>query len=184
MDKNMQKTCSKCHNSKPLNEFCENKTAKFGVSSSSKVCQSAYNKEYRKKNREALLQADRDRYANNTEALKAKSASYKARNRDYYNNYNKTYYRLNKHKFFAANSKRRKTISKSTPNWLSDLQKQQIEDIYWLAQDLKAVSGEVYHVDHIVPLQGKKVCGLHVPWNLQILPADLNLQKSNNYEGF
>jgi hypothetical protein len=178
----MQKTCNRCHNSKPLNEFCKNKTAKFGVSSSCKVCQSAYNKEYRQKNRDSLLQADRDRYANNTEELKAKAAKYKTENREYYDAYNKSYYRLNKHKFLAANSKRRKVIVRATPDWLSGLHKQQIEDTYWLAQDLKSTSGEVYHVDHIIPLQGKNVCGLHVPWNLQVLPADLNLHKSNNYE--
>ena len=66
------------------------------------------------------------------------------------------------------------------PQWLSEPDKGRIEDFYWFAQDLYKVTGEVYHVDHIVPLQGKTVCGLHVPWNLQILPADLNLSKGNN----
>jgi hypothetical protein len=68
-----------------------------------------------------------------------------------------------------------------TPSWLDSQMKQQIEVEYSLAAWCTEVMNEPYHVDHIVPLQGKTVSGLHVPWNLQVLTAKLNQQKSNHF---
>jgi cytochrome c5 len=86
----------------------------------------------------------------------------------------------------ALNSRRQshraRRIKEAQPSWLLPEHIQEMTNLYWLAQDLKAVSGVMYHVDHIVPLRGKNVCGLHVPWNLQVLPADVNIRKSNKME--
>lgn len=79
-------------------------------------------------------------------------------------------------KHSALRSRRSK---QATPKWLTPEQKQEIVAIYEHMRDCRAVTGEDYHVDHIVPLKGKNVCGLHVPWNLQVLPACVNLSKSN-----
>ena len=79
-------------------------------------------------------------------------------------------------------SHRNRRLLKAQPKWLSKADMQAMQYVYWLAQDLKYTTGEVYHVDHIVPLRGKNVCGLHVPWNIQILPADVNRRKSNKME--
>lgn len=91
----------------------------------------------------------------------------------------KEWKQTNPHLVLAYKAKRRAAKLKAQPSWLTDEHLKQIADTYWLAKDLEAISGEQYHVDHIVPLQGKDVCGLHVPWNLQVLPADINLKKSN-----
>lgn len=57
-----------------------------------------------------------------------------------------------------------------------------IKEIYKQAKKLSKETGIEYHVDHIAPLQGELICGLHVEWNLEIIPATENLKKSNKFE--
>lgn len=84
-----------------------------------------------------------------------------------------------------ALSAKRKALKKSaTPKWLSKDQLNQIKEFYILAQELAWLNqdGKPFHVDHIVPLQHGDVCGLHVPWNLQLLSQQDNLSKLNSFD--
>ena len=106
-------------------------------------------------------------------------ARYKNSRGDYVRKYQKTYRKLYPEKVNAHAMARYTACTKSTPKWLTSAQKEEIEKFYWLAKDCGTTSGQSYQVDHIVPLRGKTVCGLHVPWNLQVLPADINQSKGN-----
>jgi hypothetical protein len=88
--------------------------------------------------------------------------------------YKKVWKQKNPAKVRAANMARKRGLKKATPPWLTREQWAEMNEIY-ISCPLN------HHVDHIVPLRGKNICGLHVPWNLQHLPADENMAKSNNF---
>lgn len=78
---------------------------------------------------------------------------------------------------YAAHSRTRQSKKRmACPSWVD---KNQIEEIYLRRQEISNDTGVEYHVDHYYPLRGKTICGLHVPWNLQIITAEENAAKGN-----
>ena len=67
----------------------------------------------------------------------------------------------------------------ATPSWLTEDQLTDMARLHELCRKFEQLMPAKYHVDHIIPLQGKTVCGLNVPWNLQILEAKANIRKGN-----
>lgn len=68
---------------------------------------------------------------------------------------------------------------KRYPAWADDTK---IQEVYALARLLSETTGVVHHVDHVIPLQGRRVSGLHVHNNLQAIPAAANQRKFNHFE--
>jgi hypothetical protein len=81
----------------------------------------------------------------------------------------------------ADTAKRRIAKLNRTPKWLTAVDFERIENEYKLAAILTKLWGEPWHVDHVIPLQGKMVSGLHVPSNLQVLRGKDNIKKANGY---
>ena len=85
-----------------------------------------------------------------------------------------------KRKFHIAT--RRARLAKAIPAWLTAYDHQQMLAMYVKASRLTVETGEPHNVDHIIPMQGRNVCGLHVPNNLQVLSRRENLRKSNRFD--
>jgi 5-methylcytosine-specific restriction endonuclease McrA len=100
-------------------------------------------------------------------------------NREDYRRRNSAYDVLHKAERAAREGFRRAQKLNATPTWLTEAQKTEILALYQLREQLSLEKGIIYHVDHIVPLINKDVCGLHVPWNLRVVTEEENLKKGN-----
>lgn len=108
---------------------------------------------------------------------------WKSRNPDKVKSYNKKsgakWAANNKGKRNAIDMRRKAGLIQRTPKW-ADLDK--IREFYVEAERLTKETGIPHEVDHIIPLQGKNISGLHVHNNLQILTKSKNRSKKNNYD--
>lgn len=94
---------------------------------------------------------------------------------------NKNLDRKLKRRFYS--SQRKKRVKRATPSWINKQHKKQIKEFYDKSYLLFLETGEKFHVDHIIPLGGKLVSGLNVPWNLQLLNEVENERKNNKFDG-
>ena len=188
------KLCVTCKAQKPLSEFYKRKDSPDGYRNDCKLCRRSVSSENYYVDQDLGKQKRREYYAR----LKAEnpnlSAEIYARYRESSLEKSKQYYQDNieerraKQRHWSktnrgianALSKRYKLKkANATPLWLTPEQLYNMQCTYKVAAQLSETSNQKWHVDHIVPIRGKDVCGLHVPWNLQVLPAKMNMQKGN-----
>ncbi len=154
------------------------------------ICNTEKNQEIYKKNKEVVKARSRVWRANNLEISNKKARDWAKANPERRNqisrNFTKNnpgksseYKRKNSGKYAAHRKKYEASKINATPNWLTQFDFDYIESLYVQAKELKNLTGVDYHVDHILPLRGEIVCGLHVPWNLQVITAEENHKKNN-----
>ena len=106
-------------------------------------------------------------------------AKWREENRNIAKEYTAWWQKENQAKVNSYSMKRHTTKLQRTPKWLTKEHHIQIEGFYMLAKEMEKQFGGRYDVDHIEPLQGGNISGLHVPWNLQVLTKEENIRKSN-----
>jgi hypothetical protein len=110
----------------------------------------------------------------NKEKSRKRTKEWAAQNKDKKRSYDREWVKNNRAVSNSHKAKRRAKERSATPNWLTKEQIDAIKAIYSEAERLTQETGIRHEVDHIVPLAGKTVSGLHVPWNLRAIPATEN----------
>lgn len=167
------KLCNKCECNKPVSEFYKKSTAKDGLFWWCKAC----HRDYVKEKYHELAQSDDYRTAE-----RARIKAFHQANPEKTRVWNRQYQKNNP---ATVNAKAKRYVlarERRTPSWLTPDDLWLIEQAYELAALRSKMFGFVWHVDHILPLHGRVVSGLHVPHNLQVIPGLENQIKSNRYE--
>lgn len=127
-------------------------------------------------NSKAGKEAKREYYERNKDVVKARAQARPSEEKHFHRKKHKA---ANPELYKELVNARRRRFRDATPKWLTTEQKMEIRLKYRLAIELSRRLGVPHAVDHIIPLQGEEVCGLHVPWNMEVITQEKNLKKSN-----
>jgi hypothetical protein len=119
----------------------------------------------------------------NPDKVKTKNANWQAANWDKYLAISSEWKKRNRAHTNAKSKARRLAQDQRTPKWLTEQDFAGIREFYLLADELSKAYGFPWHVDHIIPLKGRSVSGLHVTSNLQVIPGSDNMRKGNRFYG-
>jgi hypothetical protein len=166
--------------------FTKDKSTKDGFGRWCRSCKKEYKSAWYEKNAESertkAKQYHYENYEKNKEYRIKKANEWQNNNRERYKQIAKKCYEKTKYKKFAWQALARAAKRNAVPKWVDYEVKQEIQKFYTEARVKTKETGINYEVDHIVPLMGENVCGLHVPWNLRVITRFENRSKANKFK--
>ena len=179
----LTKLCTKCETTLPVERFSARSSSKDGLQTHCKACKAEYQRvsssraavaaKYRAKHREQCVARSVASHRKKPEYYAEKSLLWVRENRERVLSLRRAGYAKNRGRELARCRQRAGRIRQNLST-LSPAHVVEIQGLY----DFCSIFPQ-YEVDHIVPLNGKTVCGLHVPWNMQVLPISENRKKGN-----
>lgn len=158
--------CRNCENNNDKERYKIRKEAqlKYKKENYNATEKKKYNDSYIERNKEKLILKCRLYYKKNSKKLNEQKRRYEKENKDKVN---------------ALASKRYARKVNASPKWITKEQEIEIRSFYEEARLKTVETGIKHEVDHIIPIKGKNVTGLHVPWNLRVITKSENCRKGN-----
>jgi hypothetical protein len=185
------KTCTKCLEAKEITEFSKNYNCSDGLQKYCKKCIAENGSRWRKANADrhrsntaSWQKANPEKHRKNVELWQKANPDrgrelrkrWVENNRAWCNEKSAIWQKENSDKVNVMQARRRAAKLRAIPSWANPAA---IRVFYETARDRTKTTGIEHHVDHIVPLQGKTVCGLHAENNLSVITGIENSKKQN-----
>lgn len=171
--------CKRCGQYLPSSEFKADQRYKRGFTSWCNDCHRERKREWAKENKKRLAAKAAEWRKANPEKAKQTWQGFHNRNKVKRAAAHAEWAFRNKDKRRATSARRKAAKLQATPAWVNW---KAVNAIYKNAKKMQEFTGIPMHVDHIVPLQGANVCGLHWEGNLQVIPASENCAKFNKWD--
>lgn len=196
MQMNSTKPCSSCRTEFSVSDYRIVNSRIGKRASRCEACLKAYASAWYQKNRELTLQRSKARVERKRDEIRAYLAEYQRNNSTRLKQYHRDWcvenadrvkekylaeYPAKREQFIARARKRQAAEIKATTNWNPEFDQLVFEEAYSLCALRKSLTGHSWHVDHIMPLRGKTVCGLHSYTNIAVIQASINRAKSNKH---
>lgn len=184
MENESSRCCRICNGNFPLERFPRYKNTSFigyRYRQYCKDCDKARKAKWRAGRLDKHNAKGLEWVRNNPDKRKISSKKWRDRNPDKCRELKARWLSKNKDIALSYTSNRRRRVRNATPKWVTDTDMCVMRSMYLECRRISSESGVPHHVDHVIPLKGKNVCGLHVPYNLRIIPKHDNLMKSNHF---